>query len=78
MVPNGRLASVDNALDNHPSWWAPIMSNANVICAPSSLIQTSVNEIAGCSMKGEICKVSLETRTLLSGSQNLHKTVHIC
>ena len=33
------------------------MSRANVFCTPGSLIQTSVDEIAGCSMWGEICQL---------------------
>ena len=34
-----------------------MLSRANVICTLGSLIQTSINEIAGCSMRGEICQV---------------------
>jgi hypothetical protein len=34
-----------------------MLSRANVFCTPGSLIQTSIDEIAGCSMRGEICQV---------------------
>jgi len=33
------------------------LSRANVFCTPGSLIQTSIDEIAGCSRRGEICQV---------------------
>ena len=34
-----------------------MLSHTNVFCTPGFLIQTSINEITGCSMRGEICQV---------------------